>query len=248
MSTLLLNDPCFDQEARTQAGGGDGGSGCNIWLEAVCFVIHDHEYALLGGMNRAKVGRYLSVAAAAISALVMFGVLALWDVAKALGLPPNIPPAVISLIGAGSIFTVLYWFVDRHAWKWAPVGGWLKAPDLSGEWNCQGTSLKPDGSVAFAWSGTVTIVQSWDKIRVRLRTRKSGSNSLAAALVCDEADGFRLLYNYRNDPRAGEPELKSHRGFAELVFSPDRTTAEGEYFNGQGRFTFGTIKLVKGVA
>ncbi len=210
-------------------------------------MIHAHEYALLGGMNRAKVGRYLSVAAAGISALVMLSVLALWDAAKALGLPPNIPPAVLSLIGAGTIFTVLYWFLDKHAWRWAPVGGWLKAPDLSGEWLCEGVSLDADGSTKFDWSGTITVVQTWDKIRVRLKTPTSGSNSLAAALVCDEADGFRLLYNYRNEPRIGEPELQSHRGFAELVFSPDRMSAEGEYFNGQGRFTFGKMKLVKEV-
>jgi hypothetical protein len=205
----------------------------------------DHEYALLGGMNRAKVGRYLSVAAASISALVMLGLLTLWDAAKALGLPSNIPPAILSLIGAGTIFTVLYWFLDNHAWRWAPLGGWLKAPDLSGAWACEGITLNPDGSTQFNWSGTITIIQSWDKIRVRLKTSTSGSNSLAAALVCDEADGFRLLYNYRNDPKAGQPELQSHRGFAELVFSHDRQSAEGEYFNGQGRFTFGTMRLIK---
>ena len=39
----------------------------------------EHEYALLGGMNRAKVGRYLSVAAAGISALVMLGLLGVVD-------------------------------------------------------------------------------------------------------------------------------------------------------------------------
>ena len=210
-------------------------------------MIHDHEYALLGGMNRAKVGRYLSLAAAGISALVMLGVLTLWDAAKALGVPPNIPPAILSLIGASTIFTVLYWFLDKHAWRWAPVGGWLKAPDLSGEWICEGESLGTDGLAKFTWSGTITIIQSWDKIRVRLRTPTSASNSLAAALVCDEADGFRLLYNYRNDPKVGEPELQSHRGFADLVFAHDRQSAEGEYFNGHGRFTFGKLKLVKEV-
>jgi hypothetical protein len=205
----------------------------------------EHEYALLGGMNRAKVGRYLSLAAAGISAAVMLGLLTLWDAAKSLGVPPNVPPTVLSLLSAATIFTVLYWFLDRHAWRRAPVGGWLKAPDLSGTWTCEGTTLKVDGSAQFAWSGKLTIVQSWDKIRVRLKTDTSGSNSIAAALVCDEVEGFRLLYNYRNDPKVEHPELLSHRGFAELVFSHDRQSAEGEYFNGQGRFTFGIMKLTK---
>ncbi|MFZ3484768.1 hypothetical protein QP045_16205 [Sphingomonas sp. 3-13AW] len=187
----------------------------------------------------------MSLAAAGVSAVVMLIVLTLWDVATAFGLNANIPPAVISLAGAGTIFTILYWFLDKHAWRWAPVGGWLKAPDLSGVWSCHGTSLKPDGSVDRDWTGTVTIVQSWERIRVRMKTDHSGSNSIAAALVCDEADGFRLLYNYRNDPKAGQPDLQSHRGFAELVFSHDRASAEGEYFNGQGRFTFGKMRLTK---
>lgn len=205
----------------------------------------EHEYALLGGMNRAKVGRYLSLAAAGISAVTMLGLLAVWDAAKVLGVPENVPPTVLSLVSAATIFTVLYWFLDKHAWRWAPIGGWLKAPDLSGIWSCEGITLTSDGTPHHVWSGQLTIVQSWDKIRVRLKTKDSGSNSISAALVCDEADGFRLLYNYRNDAKAQRPDLLSHRGFAELVFSHDRSSAEGEYFNGAGRFTFGTMKLKK---
>ena len=38
-------------------------------------------------------------------------------------------------------------------------------------------------------------------------------------------------------------ELKSHRGFAEIVFNKSLDAGEGEYFNGHGRYTFGTMKL-----
>ena len=89
-------------------------------------MIHDHEYALLGGMNRAKVGRYLSVAAAAISALVMLGVLALWDVAKAFGLPPNIPPAALSLIGAASFVAVYTYLLLVRFERWEHFRGLLR--------------------------------------------------------------------------------------------------------------------------
>ena len=211
----------------------------------------NHEYALLGGMNRAKVGRYISIASATISAIIMFVVLALWDAAQALGLPSNVPPALLSLVGAGMIFAVLYWFFDNHAWRWAPIGGWLKAPDLSGEWSCKGISLNPDGSIQFDWTGEMTISQSWDKIRVRLKTPTSGSHSIAAALLCDATDGYRLLYHYRNDPKTGQAALQAglepHRGFADLLFASNRLSAEGDYFNGAGRFTFGTMKLTKKV-
>jgi hypothetical protein len=64
-------------------------------------------------------------------------------------------------------------------------------------------------------------------------------------VVYDSADGYRLLYNYRNEPRIEEPDLKGHVGFADLVFDKNLRTAEGPYFNGHGRFTFGTIKLTR---
>lgn len=82
---------------------------------------------------------------------------------------------------------------------------------------------------------------------MRLKTAQSASNSIAAALVYDQADGFRLLYNYKNEPRIGEVELMAHRGAAELTFSADLTAADGEYFNGHGRFTFGNMKLTRKV-
>jgi hypothetical protein len=34
-------------------------------------------------------------------------------------------------------------------------------------------------------------------------------------------------------------------GFSELVFSKDLVSAEGEYFNGHGRYTFGTMHLTR---
>ena len=169
--------------------------------------------------------------------------LAAVDLARRFGIPTNLPPAVLSLAGAGVVFGVLYWLFDRFAWRWTYLSKLVRVPDLSGDWQCEGQTINTDGSAGYVWQASVTIVQSWDKIRVRLATSQSGSNSITAALICDEADGFHLLYNYRNDPRIGETELKSHLGFAELVFSKDRTKAEGEYFNGHGRFTFGTMKL-----
>jgi hypothetical protein len=200
----------------------------------------NHEYALIGGLNRSKVGRYLSLIAAGTSGAIVFVLLKLVDIAKQFGLPANLPPSILSLLGAGSVFAILYWLFDRYMWRWKYVDAWLKVPNLSGDWSCQGKTLdQATGSATHLWHGTVTIVQSWDKFRVRLKTPQSGSNSVTAALICDDADGYRLLYNYRNDPRIGETNLKSHLGFAELVFAKDLTSADGEYFNGHGRYTFG---------
>lgn len=208
-------------------------------------MAQEHEYALLGGLNRSMVGRYLGIAAASVSSVIVFVLLALVDVAKALGWSQNLPPIVLSSVGAGAVYGILYWLFDRHAWKLPWFSGVLRVPNLSGRWRCEGQTINPDKSPGFTWQGEVTIVQSWDRLRVRLKTAQSGSNSIAAALIHDEADGFRLMYNYVNEPKIGETDLRAHRGFSELVFAKDLQTAEGEYFNGYGRYTFGIMRLTR---
>jgi hypothetical protein len=208
-------------------------------------VDQEHEYALLGGMNRALIGRYLAIIAAAISSWLVLLLLSAVDLAHRWGVPVNVPPAAFSLLGAGAIFAILYWLFDRFAWRWRFLGAYLKVADLRGEWKCDGQSLNTDGTPKFTWKGTVTITQSWDKLRVRLKTAQSGSNSISAALIYDSIDGYVLLYHYKNDPNIGEPELRSHRGFASITFSKDCRSAEGEYFNGHGRFTFGKMRFTR---
>ncbi|WP_293867591.1 hypothetical protein [uncultured Alsobacter sp.] len=203
----------------------------------------EHEYSVLGGVSRAKVGRYLSTVAASVSAATVFSLLWVVDLARRFGLNANVPPAVLSLVGAGAVFGALYWLLDRYAWRWGIFRLWLKVPDLSGEWQVDGASVNQDGSNGNVWRGKITIIQSWDRLRVRLRTSQSGSNSVSAAIIYDAADGYRLFYSYRNEPNINEPDLKGHRGFAEVTFSHDLIEGEGEYFNGHGRYTFGRMKL-----
>ncbi|MBJ9625746.1 Cap15 family cyclic dinucleotide receptor domain-containing protein [Burkholderia multivorans] len=206
---------------------------------------HDHEYAVMGGIERVKIGRYLSIVSGAISAGLVFALLAAVDLAKTFGLNVNVPPAVLSLFGAGMVFGVLYWILNRHAWKWPVIVRLLRVPNLAGIWDCQGESLRPDGAVAYRWNGEVTIVQNWDKLRIRLKTVQSASNSIAAALANDSVDGFMLLYQYRNDPRMDEPALASHIGCAVVTIANDLTSATAEYLNGGGRMTFGKMTWAK---
>ena len=202
----------------------------------------EHEYTMLGGISRVKVGRYLALISSSISAGIVFIVLWAVNIAQKFGLPANVPPSVMSLAGAGAVFIVLNWLLNRYAWRWAGINGLLKVPDLSGTWVCSGVSLDA-ANPNRDWEGEITIVQSWDKIRVRLKTATSGSNSKAAALINDEADGWRLFYNYQNEPNIDQPDLKPHRGFAEILFDRSLTTGSGEYFNGYGRYTYGTMSL-----
>lgn len=200
----------------------------------------EHEYALVGGFNRSHVGRWLARVAAIVSAFAVFLLLAAVDVARSFRIDANIPPAVMSLVGAGMVYTVLYWVFDRFAWKFGSVGRLLKVPDLSGTWRCAGESREREPG---SWTGVVRIVQSWDRIRVHLETGRSTSDSVAAALLHDAAAGYRLMYHYRNHPRIGETDMAAHHGFAELVFHANGAAASGEYFNGRGRNTYGVMEL-----
>lgn len=205
----------------------------------------EHEYSVMGGANRLRVGRLLSFSASAISGALVFIILYMVDLAKKLGWNVNAPPTLLSLVGAGAVFGLLYWVLNQWAWKWPGIGRMLKVPDVSGIWDCQGKTLAPDGTTKFDWFAEVTIVQSWDKLRIRLATKTSGSNSISAALAHDSVDGFVLLYHYRNDPRPESAELKPHTGCSVMTIAKDLKSAAGEYFNGRGRMTFGTMTWTK---
>lgn len=205
----------------------------------------DHEYSVMGGANRAKVGRILSGVASAASGALVFLLLSAVDLAKKFGWHANVPPTVLSLLGAGAVFGVLYWILNKWAWKWPGIGLMLKVPDISGTWDCSGKSLNSDGSTMNEWTAKVIIVQSWDTLRIRLTTERSGSSSISAALAYDSVDGFVLLYHYKNDPKADAAGLASHTGCSVMTIDKDLKSATGDYFNGRGRMTFGTMKWKK---
>ncbi|AXK40192.1 hypothetical protein [Crenobacter cavernae] len=203
----------------------------------------EHEYSVLGGLNRAAIGRYLSIMSALVASTLGATILSIVDFARRLGWADPLPPLILWPLTGGLIYMVLYWLFDTRIWRWKKIAELLKVPDLSGTWRVAGQTINQDKTLGNIWEGEITIVQSWDKLRVRLKTKQSASNSIAAALVYDKADGFRLIYNYKNEPKIGERELMAHRGSAELVFDDNLQTATGEYFNGHGRYTFGTMKL-----
>lgn len=203
----------------------------------------EHEYTLLGGYSRTLVGRWLATLAAAVSSGLVFLLLTLVDVAKQLGFDTRIPPIILSLVGAGAVYSVLYILFNKYVWRIRPLARFLKSPNLSGHWRCEGIRL--DLKPPQPWTGEVKIVQSWDRIRVHLETATSESDSLAAALQHDAAVGYRLMYHYTNRPKMAARDLAGHHGFSEIVFSEDGQTARGEYFNGRGRNTFGTYTLTR---
>lgn len=205
----------------------------------------EHDYSVMGGMNRAKVGRMLTIVASGISAGLVFALLAAVDLAQKLGWNVNAPPMLLSLLGAGAVFAGLYFVLNHWAWKWPGISSLLKVPDLSGTWSCQGRTLDAEGQTRYEWQASITVVQYWDKLRIRLSTQNSGSSSMSAALAHDSVDGYVLLYHYRNDPKPGAVGLASHTGCAVMTIAKDVKSATGEYFNGRGRMSFGTMNWTR---
>lgn len=202
--------------------------------------MQDHEYSIVGH-SRTSVGRYLgTVAAVVVSALTATGI-GISNLAGTIGVPTWAQSAFSIPISAGVTYWLVHLLFNRYGWR---ILTWIsQVPNVSGTWECSGQTMDDEGAVKFDWSGTVTISQSWEKIRVNLKTASSGSNSVTAALVPEPDKSWTLFYSYTNEPKIGEPELKRHSGYAELQFDPNITSAEGSYFNGRGRGTFGRMRL-----
>jgi len=199
--------------------------------------VTDHEYSVVGH-SRSQIGRYLAIAAAlASSALVALGT---WwsQIVVQFGLPPW-SNFVATPVSAAAIYVSLHFLFNK--WGWCIAFYFLGLPNISGTWACSGETRGDDNAVIYEWNGTVTISQTWEKIRVTLRTEQSSSRSVSAALIPD-GDRWMLMYSYRNEPRAGEP-LNPHLGYCELSFLSKYKRAEGDYFTARGRGSFGRMTL-----
>lgn len=204
--------------------------------------MQQHEYAVVGH-NRALYGRWLFTLASFSAAVFTALGLVVAEAAKSWGVSDGLRNWALAPLSAAAVFGLLHLVFKKFGWK---ILCWFKAfPNVSGRWKCRGETVDDNGNVTFEWDAVVTIVQDWERIKVNLKTSQSGSYSVAASLL-PEADGdWMLMYSYRNEPRQGEPELKSHIGYCELHFAADGRAAEGDYFNARGRKTAGRMKLTK---
>jgi hypothetical protein len=202
----------------------------------------DHDYSILGH-SRATIGRYLGGIAAAISGGSVFVAGLGIEFAQAHGFGDFFPPIVVWPVTATAVWIGLHWLFANHVWKWRPVASVINVPNLSGSWTVTGRTLDADKNVTYQWSGEITITQTWERLKVRLKTAQSSSFSISAALFREAGAGFRLTYPYVNEPSPDQRELQTHVGFADLLFSSDLSSADGDYFNNKGRTTQGVMRL-----
>lgn len=145
-----------------------------------------------------------------------------------------------------AIFAGLYFLFNKYLWRVDRLRRILLVPDLNGTWDCKGqTTLKNGVEADYQWNATITITQSWSKILIHSKTTQSESKSISASIFHEDGVGYRLLYQYNNNPNANELDLLNHSGSAELLFSEDMSSASGSYFTDRHRTTVGTMNLTK---
>ena len=184
-----------------------------------------HEYCVHNGFNRSHAGKYVYSLATFISWILIYFLLKFLG-----GLSPYWNVIISSAITA-LLFLTFYFLFDKWIWKTGLFFKILKYPDISGEWSCKGISdYQEENSEMIKhnreWIGKVTILQSWDKVRIRLETEFSTSDSISAAIIYDEIEEYKVLYSYENKPKdLDHEELRIHRGFVELTLHKDNKRA-----------------------
>ena len=66
---------------------------------------------------------------------------------------------------------------------------------------------------------------------------------MSASIYHDQGVGYRLLYQYKNEPRVGEEELQIHTGSVEMDFDEVCRVGQGHYFTDSHRNTVGVMDV-----
>lgn len=150
------------------------------------------------------------------------------------------------VVTSSLIYITFDWLFDHFIWKVGVVGKLLSIPKFEGRWRVTGETIDDEGEIRFDWQAEIDIVQKWDTISLMLKTDKSESYSYTATTLKLPNQSWQVSYSYSNEPNLEQfTDLRSHRGFCELVFDLEKRTATGTYFNSHGRRTNGNMKLIE---
>lgn len=134
----------------------------------------------------------------------------------------------------------LFLIFDKWLWKFFRSVGFVKTPDLNGEWEGHiKTSFDAHSSEIKAG---IKIFQTWTRIKVILTADHSKSYSEAASIIVEVPEGKYLSYQYINEPKSSAISTMSmHRGTTRLLFDEKAATLSGEYYSGRDRQNFGSL-------
>jgi len=108
-----------------------------------------HEYNVIGNTKK-YIYYYLSILSISISSLIPIF----------FRFFTNVTGITISIIiSSSTIFTILYFLFDKLVWK-IPI---LGIPNISGDYECIGKSMKYNSSTEHAWNGFIHISQNMEQ-------------------------------------------------------------------------------------
>ena len=142
-------------------------------------------------------------------------------------------------------YGLLFVIFDKWSWEFFRKIGFVKIPNLNGEW--KGHLKSSFGEHSSEIKTTLKIFQTWTRIKILLTTEQSSSQSQTASIIIDAPEGKYLSYQYINEPKPNAVKTMSmHRGTARLLFNEKENTFSGEYYSGRNRRNFGSLYFKRG--
>ncbi|WP_435522138.1 hypothetical protein [Cupriavidus taiwanensis] len=119
-------------------------------------------------------------------------------------------------------------------------------PNLNGSWSAKMLSSKDE---EHAIDATITIHQTYTKIRVRLDTEKSHSVSKMASIEMEDPKCFKLRYEYSAEYSASAYEIYRHHGVTEVILISDdhlfNQPCRAKYYTDLQRDTHGKMEFAR---
>jgi hypothetical protein len=142
-------------------------------------------------------------------------------------------------------YGLLFFVFDKWSWKFFRKIGFVKTPNLNGEWKGHLKSSFDEHSSEI--KATLKIFQTWTRIKILLTTEQSSSQSEIASIVIDAPEGKYLNYQYINEPKPNAVKTMSiHRGTTRLLFNEKENIFTGEYYSGRDRQNIGSLYFERG--
>jgi hypothetical protein len=139
-------------------------------------------------------------------------------------------------------YGLLFVIFDKWVWKFFIKIGFVKTPNLNGEW--RGHLISSFNEHSSEIKATLQIFQTWTKIRILLSTVQSVSRSESTSIIVNTPEGAYLSYQYINEPKSNTVNTMSiHRGTTRLLFDGRENTLVGEYYSGRDRQNFGGLNF-----
>lgn len=148
----------------------------------------------------------------------------------------------------GMIYGVCFFLFNTLIWKMPLLHQFniIKTPNLNGTWKAKGESDGDDNSKPF--EGEYRIQQDWTQFSIIGETATSKSASTSATMFVSVATDKSVTFTYRNQPKHNKEAVSTmqrHEGTMTMTLSADGQKLIGEYYNGRGRHTYGSVELTK---